>query len=83
MLVKYLPIKPSSIPGEYEARFESEVMDDTDLLNDCTGEVYELGAENLPSWATDIRGLISNEPDRGFVERNGDRVTYFGFAIAE
>jgi hypothetical protein len=86
MLVHQVQIKPAASGfGQWEAYGESEsyedLMDDADILNGVSGEVYELGSEDLPEWVEDIRGLIANEPERVFVEKSNDglNVYYFGF----
>jgi hypothetical protein len=87
MLVNYYSIKPcASGFGEYDAVIDADdIYDDADILNGCAGEVYELGAEDLPEWVEDIRGKIHNEPEKVFVERSNDKVTvhYFGMSRAE
>ncbi len=86
MQVKYYTIKARHDGDEYDAIVDSDcIYDDADVLNGCSGEVYELGTEGLPDWVDDIRGKIHGEPERVFVERSNDqqRVYYFGLSSAE
>lgn len=86
MLVKYVSIEScSSGFGEYDTIRDNseESMDDADIINATTGEIYELTGKyfeesKVPDWVEDITGRIHNEPDYVFFCRTSAGDSYFG-----
>jgi hypothetical protein len=89
--IKYVEIKPAASGDDmYEASADTKVytkdyFKDKEILdnirNDYQCEIFELGVDDCPAWAEDIRGQIYNEPDRVFVRRGNYDVSYFGLDI--
>lgn len=54
--------------------------DAQDLINEiaATGDLYELGEDDLPECVEDIRGHIYNQPSRVFALVNGEDIRYLG-----